>query len=83
MNNKHTIEERNLNGYFQRLECIQTGKRKVYRWVFFVTGFNEDLTKAYVLKSDGTDQPLPMDATSRILIAGKRYASRHWLLHTA
>lgn len=71
-------QSRDFQGYRQYLECFEIGNKEVFRWVFYVTSFSLDLSKAYVLKSDSTEDALPIDAQDRILIKGRRYGPKYW-----
>ena len=73
------MQSRNVHGYLQYLERFKIGNKEINRWVFIITGFTFDLSEAYVLKSNCTDIPLPIDANDRILIMGKRYGDKHWI----
>ena len=52
-------------------------------WQFCVTGFDGSTSgtagTCHVLCFDGSEKSVPIDASDRILIAGKWYGRAHWM----
>ncbi|TFF36178.1 hypothetical protein [Mucilaginibacter psychrotolerans] len=69
---------RNFKGYHQHRECTEIGDKLTCRWVFYICGFSFCDNYAFVLKFDGSEELVSIDAEDRILINGRRYGRKHW-----
>lgn len=69
-------ERRDFHGFAQYRECPAD------RWRFYVCGFDATVSGqagyCNVLRTDGTEQSVPIDADDRIFINGRSYGRRHW-----
>ncbi len=75
---KPLFQTREFHGYWQYLETFEFGSNENYCWRFYICGFNSDNSKCHILKWDQTEEIIPIDEHSRILVNSKRYHRRYW-----
>ena len=78
MENKPLFNIMSFYGYQQHIESHEKNGREYYRWVFNVCGFCFDDKLVHVLKSDGSEDEVPINKKGQILILGKWYGRDHW-----
>lgn len=68
--------KRNFRGYAQYRED------EFSPWQFYVCGFDSTFSgengRCSILKYDGTEEDVPIDAADRITVKGKKYDRRNW-----
>lgn len=73
----NTVElKRDFHGYAQYREDEYSP------WQFYVCGFDSTCSgeagRCAILKNDGTEEDVPIDAEDQITVRGKKYDRRYW-----